>query len=461
MKRDELILIVDDQQSARSFLSGYLEGRGYRCCCAESAAAALSVIDAQPVQLVITDLCMPEMDGLALLAAIRARSTDLPVIVVTAYASIETAVQAMKDGAYDYLRKPIEPEELFLLVDRALEHQALVFENRRLRAEVEKKNHLDNLIGQSRPMQELFELVRRVAPVDYPVLVTGESGTGKELVAQAIHGLSSRKNSTFLSVNCAAISETLLESELFGHEKGAFTGAMRARAGHFREASGGTLFLDEIGEMPLAQQAKLLRVLESGEVMPVGGDHAEKVDVRLVAATNRDPEELVAEGSFRHDLLYRIDTVRVHLPPLRERPEDIPLLVQHFLEQTALKTGRSHKLSAATLQRLISYPWPGNVRELAHAIEHGVLVAKGERLEPDELPLRISGKGAGGSPSHQRDGIPTTGSLRAAQLAFERRYLEELLERAEGKVSRAAAMAGVHRSTLHEKLRRHGLSGQG
>ncbi|MDF1562544.1 MAG: sigma-54 dependent transcriptional regulator [Deltaproteobacteria bacterium] len=458
MSRDTTILVVDDQQSARTFLQGYLEGRGHRCVAAASAREALEVIDRGVIDLVITDLCMPEMDGLALLESIRERGPDLPVILVTAYATIETAVKAMKVGAYDYLKKPIEPEELTILVDRALAHQALVRENRLLRAEVEKKNRLDNLIGQSRPMQELFELVRRVAPVDYPVLVTGESGTGKELVARALHGLSARKKNTFLSVNCAAITETLLESELFGHEKGAFTGAMRARPGHFREASGGTLFLDEIGEMPLAQQAKLLRVLETGEVMPVGGDRTEKVDIRLVAATNRDPEEMVAEGGFRHDLLYRIDTVRVHLPPLRERPEDIPLLVDHFLKATTEKTGKSHTVSSATLQRLIAYPWPGNVRELAHAIEHGVLVASGERLEPGDLPARIAGKSGGGGGEGL---LPNAGSstFRAARLAFERAYLEDLLERAGGNISRAAAMAGLHRSTLHEKLRRHDLGG--
>ncbi len=374
------ILVVDDQESARSMLGRYLTAFGYEPRLADSVSAAMATVARERVDLVITDLRMPGLDGLEGLRQLRAFDAGLPTIMLTAHATVETAVQAMKLGAFEYLRKPFEPEELEIVVARALEHRRLVEENQKLKAEVSSRYRLENIIGRAPSMQRLFELVRKVASVDVPVLVSGESGTGKDLVARAIHGLGTRAAATFLSINCAAVPENLLESELFGHERGAFSGAERARLGYFREADGGTLFLDEIGDMSLGQQAKLLRVLESGELIPVGAERPVHVDVRVIAATNQDLEEMARTQRFRRDLLFRIDTVHIRLPPLRERREDIVVLVAHFLEHAPVRPGGSvPRLGKTAMRKLLDYGWPGNVRELEHAIEHAVLVA--ERTE--------------------------------------------------------------------------------
>jgi two-component system response regulator HydG len=328
-------------------------------------------------------------------------------------------------------------------------------ENRKLRAVIEDRYRLDNLLGKSPKMQALFDLIRKVGPADVPVLITGESGTGKDLVAHALHGQSSRAQATFLSINCAAVPESLLESELFGHERGAFSGAVRARTGYFREADGGTLFLDEIGDMSPGQQAKLLHALESGEIIPVGSEQPIRVDVRLVAATNRNLEELTREGKFREDLLFRIDTVRLELPPLRERRDDIPLLAAHFLERLALTRGvATPSLSTAAMRCLLDHAWPGNVRELAHAIEHAVLVASGETIGPEDLPARVFGEQSG--VAALAAGSEGQG-FREARRVFERAYFSAIIKRADDKVSLAARLAGIHRATFHKKLRQLGM----
>jgi DNA-binding NtrC family response regulator len=449
------ILVVDDQAPAREILSRYLNDIGYRPITAESVARAQEILSTEVVDAVLLDLRMPGADGIAGLRQFKKHDAQMPVILVTAHATVESAVAAMKLGAFDYMRKPIEFEQLEIVVGRALEHRRLLQENRKLRAVIEDRYRLDNLLGKSPKMQALFDLIRKVGPADVPVLITGESGTGKDLVAHALHGQSSRAQATFLSINCAAVPESLLESELFGHERGAFSGAVRARTGYFREANGGTLFLDEIGDMSPGQQAKLLHALESGEIIPVGAEQPIRVDVRLVAATNRNLEELTQEGKFREDLLFRIDTVRLQLPPLRERRDDIPLLAAHFLERLALTRGvATPSLSTAAMRCLLDYAWPGNVRELAHAIEHAVLVASGETIGPEDLPGRVFGEQSG--VAALAAGSEGQG-FREARRVFERAYFSAIIKRADDKVSLAARLAGIHRATFHKKLRQLGM----
>ncbi len=453
MDAPSTILVVDDQDSSREVLARFLGELGYTTLAAADVPAALTLLHGHNVDLVITDLRMPRIDGLECLRRIKTLDADLCVIMVTAYASVDTAVAAMKAGAFDYVKKPIEFEELELVVARALRHRGLVRENRELRAQVESRFRVDNIIGKGRAMAAVFELIRKVAPAEVPVLITGESGTGKDLVARAVHGLSRRAHRTFFSVNCAAVPESLLESELFGHVKGAFSGAERARVGYFREADGGTLFLDEIGDMSLAQQAKLLRVLESGELIPVGSEQPVRVDVRLVTATNCNLEELTTGRRFRSDLLFRIDAVRIELPPLRERREDIPLLIEHFLHKAG---NRGLRLSRSAMQKIFDYSWPGNVRELENAIERALLVASGDEVQPSDLPARVRG-GSGFGNAQADDVARAEKPFRQARQSFEHAYFAALLERADGNITTAAKLAGLHRATLHAKLKLLGL----
>ncbi len=451
------ILVVDDQAPAREILSRYLEDVGYRPITADSVARAQDIHEAQSIDAVLVDLRMPGTDGLEGLRQFKKYDEQIPVILVTAHATVESAVAAMKLGAFDYMRKPIEFDEMEIVVARALEHRRLLEENRKLRAVIASQYRMENMVGKSPAIQKIFDLIRKVGPADVPVLITGESGTGKDLVALALHGQSRRAQKSFLSLNCAAVPESLLESELFGHEQGAFSGAVRARTGYFREADGGTLFLDEVGDMSPAQQAKLLRVLESGEIIPVGSEHTLHVDVRILAATNHDLEAMTRQGKFREDLLFRIETVRLHLPPLRERREDIPLLAAHFLERVSLSGGvPAPRLAASAMRCLLDHSWPGNVRELAHAIEHAVLVSDGEEIRPQDLPPRVFAENLPTEPVLREGlkGLP----YREARLLFEREYFRAVLERADGKVSVGAALAGIHRATFHTKLRQTGLS---
>ncbi|HVK76065.1 MAG TPA: sigma-54 dependent transcriptional regulator, partial [Kofleriaceae bacterium] len=382
------VLVADDEQSMREFLSIALRRAGHEVTLASSGAEALTALRAQPADVVITDLRMPgELDGLGLLRAVRAEAVDAEVILVTAFATADTAIAAMKQGAYDYLTKPFKIDELHALIDRAMEKRALVAENAALREQVAGRVRMAQLLGRSRAMQKVFELVGKISSTRTSVLITGESGTGKELVARALHTEGSRAGGAFVAVNCGAIPDELMESELFGHVKGAFTGAHADRPGLFREADGGTLVLDEIGELSLGLQVKLLRALQEKKVKPVGGSHEIEVDVRVVAATNRELEEEVARGAFRQDLYYRLNVIEVRLPPLRQRREDVSLLVEHFLR----RFGKDHHktltgLSPAAMKRLEDYDFPGNVRELENIIERAVALAGGPMIDVDDLP---------------------------------------------------------------------------
>src|SRR5271170_1743 len=387
------LLVVEDEKNTRDGLRRYFEGK-FDIYLAADVAAAMSLLEAQPVDVLLTDLRLTGgSEGLDLLS--RAQSLPKPpvMILMTAYGSEKIAVQAMKRGAYDYITKPLDLEKLDAVLTRALHSRRVETENRQLREELDKKFGLEKLIGNSPAMVEIYDRVRQVAPTRATVLIEGESGTGKELIAQSLHMLSPRKAFHFVAVHCAALSPQLLESELFGHEKGAFTGASERRAGRFEEASHGTIFLDEIAEIDAATQVKLLRALGEQTIQRVGGNQNIKVDVRVVAATNKNLEAMVREGRFRDDLFYRLDVVPIHLPPLRERREDIPLLMNAFLQEFARQNGKKITgLSADAQEALQRYDWPGNVRELRAAIEHGVALCRGERLGVRDLPPRVAGR---------------------------------------------------------------------
>jgi two-component system response regulator HydG len=444
-----VVMVIDDLDSARQMVKRALSPA---CDVYDFASVkeALPALDRAEFDVVITDLRMPEMDGLEGLKHVRARKPDLPVVLVTAFASVETAVQAMKSGAFDYLKKPFDPEELEIVVERAAEHARLKRENAKLRSALGGEFSVHGIVGKSQGMRDVVSVLERVAPADVPLLIEGESGTGKDVVARAIHGMSRRAAGPYVALNMAAIPENLAESELFGHEKGSFTGAEQAREGFFAEAEGGTLFLDEIGTLPLTLQAKMLRVLQDGDYMPVGSRKARKANVRVVAATNEDMKKAVAEGRFREDLYYRIRVVPLRLPPLRERREDVPLLVEHLVKKHALRLGRPPMLPDKDAMRaLMDHSWPGNVRELEHALERALLLARGDVLTVDDLPPELK--------SHEAEPGEGGGGFRQARDAWERRYFEDLLREAGGSVAKAAELAGLHRSTLYEKLARIGL----
>jgi DNA-binding NtrC family response regulator len=438
------VLVVDDDAGIRYTLREILESAGLAVDEAADGADALSRFEARPAPLVVTDLRMPGMDGMALLRALMARPHPPRVVVITAHGSERQAVEAMKAGAHDYFRKPFETEELLVVVRRALEAVRLADENERLAGELALSR---TLVFTSEAMRRLAVLVGRVAPRDVTVLVSGESGTGKERVAEAIVQASRRADRPFVRFNCAALTPELAEAELFGHTRGAFTGATRARPGLFGEADGGTILLDEVGELAPGTQAKLLRVLQEGEVRAVGEERIRKVDVRVLAATHRELAEEVRAGRFREDLYYRLDVVHLRVPPLRERPEDVPVLARHFLARFAERFG-SPALHAeeALVHRLAGLPWPGNVRELEHAIERLVALSPPEGLDLSLLP------GSGGA-DEPRGPLP----LKERVQAYERGLVVEALREARGNRSEAARRLGVSRVTLHDKLRRYGL----
>jgi DNA-binding NtrC family response regulator len=440
------ILFIDDQKSARDLFSRQLDPERFRPLTAPGVLAAEELIRQEAPDVIVTDLRMPDIDGLDGLERFHTLDPELPVILITAFGTVETAVEAMKRGAFDYVRKPFDTGELEIVIDRALGHRNLLRENARLRSEVARKSASDDIICRAPAMMSVMDLAARVAPSDFSVLILGESGTGKDLFAKRIHQLSNRASAPFVSLNCSAIPEHLLESELFGHEKGAFSGATNARAGFFAEADGGTLFLDEIGDMSPNLQPKLLRVLQNGEYYRVGSRRLTKTDVRLVCASNRRIEELVEKGQFRQDLYYRINTVRIALPPLRQRTEDIPLLVEHFLQK--LRKTFPHvpaRLNAQAVRHLLDYGWPGNVRELEHVMERSCLVCDGDELRADDLPPEIRGTASTGIAVAER-------AYKDARRDFERNYFLQLLASAEGNIQKAAELAGIHRSTLYEKL---------
>ncbi|MFT3925095.1 MAG: sigma-54 dependent transcriptional regulator [Myxococcales bacterium] len=439
------ILVVDDDQALRFTLRGILEDAGYAVDEAADGALALAKVEAGGgYHLVLSDLRMPNVDGLALLERLKSQHPSLRVIMITAHGSERAAVEAMKRGAYDYFRKPFEPEELLAVVERAVESVRLSSDNERLGAELLLSR---SMVFASPAMRQLAVLVQRVASKDVTVLISGESGTGKERLAEALVRGSTRSTRPFVRFNCAAITPDLAEAELFGHSKGAFTGAIRQRSGLFREAHTGTLFLDEVAELDLRTQAKLLRVLQEGEVRPVGEDHPFSVDVRILAATHRNLEQCVRDGSFREDLFYRLKVVHLSLPPLRDRKEDIEVLAAHFLAEFSARFGAGpFSLTAELRTRLASYRWPGNVRELGNAIESLVALSPTDRLDPDLLP----GDRPDGS-SAQR------ATLEHRLLAYERGLLVEAIDAADGNRSEAAKLLGIGRATLYEKLRKHGL----
>lgn len=382
------ILIIDDDTSLRRVLEYNLQEAGYMALTAADGETGLTLFDEQQPDLVITDLKMPGMSGFQVLAAVKERAPLTPVIVITAFGAVATAVEAMKLGAYDYITKPFNRDELRLVLKKALEMRGLSEENRRLKEELTERVDFRNIIGISREMEQVFHIVRKVADTEATVLITGESGTGKELVARAIHSLSSRRVARFVTINCAAIPRDLLESELFGHVRGAFTGAVRDKPGKFQMADGGTLFLDEVGELPVELQPKLLRALQERVVDPVGGDNPRKLDVRVLAATNSDLEKAIVAGSFREDLYYRLAVIPIHLPPLRERKEDVTLLVRHFLVKHG---GQQVKFAPETIEAMQRYPWPGNVRELENTVERLLIMRGSDIIEAADLPDKIRG----------------------------------------------------------------------
>jgi two-component system response regulator HydG len=454
MKPKNTILVVDDDRAHRTMLKTLLSGWGYAVAEAEDGSAAIARVHEKPFDLILMDVRMVKISGLEALAEIKKFNPAIPVMIMTAYASVETAVEALKKGAYDYLTKPLDFDELRLAMERAMEHSQLKEENRLLRERLSNRFDRRNLIGRSQTMTSLLETVAQVAPSEATVLITGESGTGKEMIAGAIHFNSFRKEGPFVKINCAAITETLLESELFGHEKGAFTGADRRKEGKFRQADDGSLFLDEVSEMSLAMQVKLLRVLQEREITRVGGNEVIKVNARMIASTNRNLLQDIAVGRFREDLYYRLNVVTLPLPPLRERREDIPLLAQHFLTRFAEMNHKTIKgFTPQAMDRLLKYAWPGNVRELMNAVERGVVLSRSEYLDETELPWILSGDG----PVEQPQGAPPVLSGEASLGELEKATILKTLETVEGNKSEAARRLGITRRTLHQKLKKWGM----
>jgi DNA-binding NtrC family response regulator len=441
------ILIVDDEPAARMTLSILLRKRGHRVVQAEGAKAAAKTLAEMAFDLVVTDLRMPDGDGLEVLRAARGHCPEASVILLTAYAGWESAKEAMRLGAFDYFEKGKEPDEFLHRVDKALEEKGLRRENENLRRQVRERYSLPGIIGHSKEMQQALDLVMRVAPTDATILIQGESGTGKEVIAKAIHHTSPRTQHPFVAVNCGALPEPLLESEIFGHVKGAFTGATAHKKGLFEEAHGGTFFLDEIGDMPLSLQVKFLRVLQEGEIRRVGSNQATSVDVRVLAATNRDLGQLMQQGQFREDLYYRLNVIPLALPPLRERREDIPALAEHFLRRFGDKQHRPLSLTANAVERLLRYPWPGNVRELENAMERTAILARNDLIGPDELPPHI----ASGTPLGPAPVLPREQTL----AEVEKSHILQTLERCGWNHSQAAEALGIGRTSLWRKLKEY------
>ncbi len=448
------ILVVDDDTAHRTMLRTLLGDWGYAIVEADDGEAAVAAVQAQPIDLVLMDIRMVRVSGIEALEQIKAINPAIPIVLMTAYASVEMAVDALKKGAYDYLIKPLDFDKLRLTLERALEHIRLTAENRKLKRQLEAGFQSPDIIGSSPAMVRLMETVAQVAVSEATVMVTGESGTGKELVAAAIHHNSPRKAGPFVKVNCAAITETLLESELFGHEKGAFTGADRRKEGRFVQADGGSLFLDEVGEMPVSMQVKLLRVIQERELIRVGGEQTIPVDVRLIVATNQDLAQMVKAGTFREDLYYRLNVVELKSPPLRERREDIPLLAAYFLTRFAEKNRKFvERFSPRAMDLLIRHPWPGNVRELMNTIERAVVLARSTCLDESDfaaLAARL----------HETD-TALSGRAFPANIPLERIEREAIvntLASAGGNKSEAARRLGITRKTLREKLKKYDLS---
>jgi DNA-binding NtrC family response regulator len=458
MSRGGRVLIVDDEPDVVANWTRLLERDGYLCLTAGGGERALALFEAERPDVVLTDLQMPRVDGLAVLRRALEVDPDVVVVVITGHGTIESAVEAMRAGAFDYLLKPLPSNDVLrLVVERGVARRRLVEENRRLRESLLPQVGLDTLVGKSPAMQAVLDLVRKAARSEANIMIQGESGTGKELVARAIHANSPRAREVFVPVDCAALPENLLESELFGHERGAFTGADRAKPGMFEVADRGTLFLDEVGELPLPLQTKLLRALQEREIRRVGGTKQVSVDVRLVSATNRDLAEAVGKREFREDLFYRVNVIAIALPPLRERAGDVPLLAYHFLSRYGRNRERPLEgIAPEALAVLEGYAWPGNIRELQNVIERACALADGPTVHVRDLPEHLRGRGRSASAVLAKD-LPLREAREAWLRAFTEEYLTELLRRHGGNISQAAKTAGVDRKTLHRLLAKHGI----
>ena len=455
----ERILAVDDEENLLHFLSKLLRGEGYRVEVARTGEEALEEVRRSEFDLAILDLRLPDMDGMAVLRALREATPEANVVMMTAFGSIESAVEAMKAGAYDYIVKPLRAEEILKAVEKALEQRTLRREVTHLRREVERRYSFENIIGKSKSMQEVFRQIEKVAASRSVVLIFGESGTGKELVARAIHHRSGRKNGPLVVIDCGAIPENLQESELFGHIKGSFTGAVSAKRGLFEEADGGTLFLDEVGDLSASSQAKLLRVLQEGTIRRVGDTKTIQVDVRVIAATNREMSSEMRDGRFREDLYYRLNVVPLHLPPLRERREDIPLLIDLFIRRYGAEARKGvTRISPSAMELLLDYPWPGNVRELENVIERAVLFCEGEAIGEELLPEEVRLRGEAirlrvpEAPLRLKEAVARMSS------EVEKGLIERALARTRGNRSAAARLLGISRRTLLYKIKAHGFA---
>lgn len=447
------ILIIEDEPSMRLGMSHSLSSFGYAVKTCEDGAQGMHAIEKDDYDLVITDLKLPHYDGLALLRRVKESTPETGVIIMTAYADVKTAVQAIKDGAFDYIAKPFSNEELLITIDRFLNFRNLERELHRLRSSLSEKAGFENLIGVSSSMRDVFDRIASVAGTDVPVLIQGESGTGKELVANAIHNLSRRKNTPYIKINCAAIPESLFESELFGHERGTFTGATETRKGKFELANGGIIFLDEIGEMPLGLQAKLLRVIEEHTVTRLGGGEPIRIDTRGIYATSKNLKEVIRTGGFREDLFYRINVVPIAIPPLRERKEDIPYLIEYFIKHFGETFAKPDlRITPPAYEALLSYHYPGNVRELKHAVERAVLLSKNGLIDMRDLPEEFSGI------TKTEAGLSVSDvTLQSGIIALEKQMIISALKEAKGKKIEASKRLGISRKVLWKKLKEHGI----
>jgi Nif-specific regulatory protein len=448
------ILIVDDKSSMRKVLRQTLDEGQNTILEAEDGERALEMIKSKHVDLVITDIKMPKLDGMTLLKMIKELDNEIVVIIMTAYGTIETAVDAMKTGAYDYITKPFSTEQVRITVEKAVERQKLMYENKYLREKLNDQYNYKRIVGNSPAMQPVYELIEKVAPTDTAVLIRGESGTGKELVAHAIHFNSRRKDRPFIKVNCAVLAEGVLESELFGHEKGSFTGAAGKRIGRFELAGGGSIFLDEIGDISLSTQVKLLRVLQEKEFERVGGTESIRADVRVIAATNKNLEEAIKKGQFREDLFFRLNVVPIHVPPLRERREDIDRLASHFLNRYSLEANKKiSRIDKKALDMMARYHWPGNVRELENAIQRAVVLADSDTIYPSNLPLDIQ--------TFQKDEylhqLREDASLTEKVENYEKELILKAMEKANQVQTKAAKLLDINRTALIYKLKKYGL----
>ncbi|RJQ49846.1 MAG: sigma-54-dependent Fis family transcriptional regulator [Nitrospiraceae bacterium] len=453
------ILVIDDESSIRELLKDFLSSKDFEVVAASNGEAGLNLLKSEKFDVLLLDLMMPGMNGLDVLREIDSEKIDTTSIMITAYASVPTAVEAMKLGAFDYITKPFVLEDVHIAVKRAIAVSRLQEENNRLKKELKKKFSTHKIMGNSAPIQEVIRFIEKIADTDSTVLVTGESGTGKELVAKTIHYNSSRSRHPLVPLNCAAIPKDILESELFGHEKGAFTGAVNTRIGRFELANNGTLFLDEIGELAPSLQVKLLRVLQEKEFERVGGIKTIKVDVRIIAATNRDLEKAVKEGMFREDLFYRLNVIPIHLPPLRKMREDIPLLIEHFVaEISKRKKKEPPEISHESMYCLSEYKWPGNVRELENLIERLIILKEGDKVTPDDLPERFLEKRKASKVFTKAQSLSSDGvDLNTMLDEIENNMIVQALEMSKGVKSKAASLLGLNRTTLIEKMKKKSI----